>query len=430
MSKPLLQKNTFSLLLWLPVVLLVSSLIFYIMLQMHAHHMQEKQLFLKQTNVWAAFAAQPSAFVRSIPGEYDIKEGPSGLRLDNEPRDTTIYDKHSKEYLAFEVLTVEHKWNGKTYLLSTYVSSKEIHHLIVKIFATEAVILLLLLLTVVVVNKRNSSSLWAPFLTLLQALRKYDINRNERLNVPSSTGTTEFDELNKVITSLIDNVNQAYQQQKQFVENASHEMQTPLAIIRSKLELMINQPELTEKAAFLLSDITEANDRLSEMNRTLLLLAKIENKQFPDVEEVNVSERLETIINTYESHYHREFPTLTKNISAGIKVMANRSLIDVLISNLIKNAFEHNEPDGKIVTDLNTSRFLIKNTGVQPDANPEQMFERFRKGSYKSKTTGLGLALVKQICLLYHYEVQYVYDRGWHIVTIEFNDSQNFSKIG
>lgn len=431
MSKPLLQKNTRSLLLWLPVVLVAGSIFFYVMLQWHAHHMQEKQLVLKQNNVWAAFTSQPDNFVKQVQGEYNIEEGITASSIDNEPRDTAIYYQNEKQFLPFEVLTSHYSWNGKNYQLSTYVSSKEIHHLIIKVFATEAVIFLLLLLTVVIVNKRSSRSLWTPFFSTMQEVKQYDITRNQSLRLPPSTGTTEFDQLNKVITSLIGNVNQAFHQQKQFVENASHEMQTPLAIIRSKLELLINQPELNEKTASLLSDITEANDRLSQMNRTLLLLAKIENNQFPDVEEINLSNLLENLLENYRDHYDSDFPVLTQSIQPEKTIIANRSLIEILLSNLIKNAVEHNQPGGGIVIALRNSELSIKNTGVEPETEPNFLFERFRKGSHKSKSTGLGLALVKQICLLYRYPIKYTYQNGWHEVTVEFGEdvSSEFLQI-
>jgi signal transduction histidine kinase len=198
-------------------------------------------------------------------------------------------------------------------------------------------------------------------------------------------------------------------------------MQTPLAIIRSKLELLINQPALTEKAASLLSDITDANDRLSQMNRTLLLLAKIENNQFPDVEEINISNLLQNIVNNYQNHYDGDFPDIVQNIHSEKKVIANHSLIEILLSNLVKNAVEHNQPDGAIIITLTDAELSIKNTGDKPETEPETLFERFRKGSHKSKTTGLGLAMVKQICLLYHYPIQYTYQNGWHEVTVGFN---------
>jgi len=420
MSKPLLQKNTSTLLKWLPVVLLAGSFLFYVVMSMNAHHMQEKQLLLKQYNVWNAFIAQLGNIEKHITGEYDIVEGNADGTIElDEPRDTIIYYANKKKVLPFEILTTNTQWNGRSYNITTYISSTEISHLIIKVFITEAFIFILLLLAIVILNRKNSRLLWKPFFSTMKKIKEFDITRNQPLEMTAQTATAEFDELNKTLTSLIDKVNNAYHNQKQFVENASHEMQTPLAIIRSKLELLINQPGLTEKVAALLGDITEANDRLSQMNRTLLLLAKIENNQFPDTEEINISQTLEQILNGFENHYD-DFPALTKNIEDGVMIRANRSLIEILISNLLKNAIVHNQPEGKINLTLSGSELVIENTGLQPEANPDKLFERFKKGSHQTKTTGLGLALVKQICHLYHYEVSYVYKDRWHRVKIIF----------
>jgi signal transduction histidine kinase len=247
----------------------------------------------------------------------------------------------------------------------------------------------------------------------------FDVTRNESLTLPAETGTTEFNELNKVITALADRVNRAYHHQKQFVENASHEMQTPLAIIRSKLELLINQPGLTEKNAALIADITEANDRLSQMNRTLLLLAKIENNQFPETEQVDISHLLKNVIEVFKGHYE-EFPVLRTTIENVFTVSVNRILIEVMITNLIKNAIDHNQPDGYINISLSKNTLTIENTGPALSVPPHDLFERFKKGSHQTKTTGLGLALVKQICNLYHFTITYNYNDGWHRIMVNF----------
>jgi signal transduction histidine kinase len=194
-----------------------------------------------------------------------------------------------------------------------------------------------------------------------------------------------------------------------------------LAIIRSKLELLINQPNLTEKNASLIADITEANDRLSQMNRTLLLLAKIENNQFPETEQVDVSELLKKIIEVFKGHYE-DLPGFNTVIENTLVLQVNRVLIDVLISNLIKNAIEHNQPKGNINISLSKNILTIKNTGPALTVSPQDLFERFKKGSHQTKTTGLGLALVKQICNLYHFTVTYDYDEGWHRVIVIFNE--------
>jgi signal transduction histidine kinase len=387
---------------------------------MHAHHMQEKQLLLKQNNVWNAFIERSGNIERHIKGEYDIVEGNAGASIElNEPRDTLLTYDNGKMQLPFEILTTNLRWNDNSYHITTYVSAREVSHLIIKVFITEAIILILLLFTIVFLTRKSSGLLWKPFFSSMKEIREYDIIQNKTVNLPAQTGTTEFDELNKVLANLIDNVNTAYHIQKQFVENASHEMQTPLAIIRSKLELLINQPNLTEKVASILADITEANDRLSQMNRTLLLLAKIENSQFPETEEINISLLLQQLVNNFQQHYE-DFPKLSANITTNVIIKANRSLVEILLSNLVNNAILHNRTEGEINIVLQPSFLLIENTGLSLENDPEELFERFKKGSHQTKTTGLGLALVKQICLLYQYKVSYEYQDGWHRIKVIF----------
>lgn len=420
MSKPLLQRNTGILLIWLPVVLLLCSVLFFVILRMHAHHAQEKLLLLKQENVWNAFLARSGNIDKHITGEYDIAEGVNTVSVKmDQPRDTSVYHPARKASLPFQVLTSRLEWNGRPYYLTTYVSSTEISHLIAKVFITEAVILVLLLLTIIILNRKSSRLLWKPFFSSMSAVDRFDIVGNNQLNLPAETGTSEFDNLNAVLNRLIANVNTAYFQQKQFVENASHEIQTPLAIIRSKIELLINQPNLTEKAAALLGDITDATNRLSQMNRTLLLLAKIENNQFPDTAAVDLSQIVNEAVANCRQHYD-DCPEITSSIQHDVMVTANRSLIEILVSNLINNAIVHNNSERKINIVLDVSRLLIENTGEQPAVPTEELFERFKKGSHQSRTTGLGLALVKQISQLYHYTSSYEYSGGRHRLSITF----------
>lgn len=420
MSKSLLERNTRYLLIWLPIVLFLCSILFYFVLQMHAEHMQRKQLLLKQSNIWNAFVSHPENFPKHITGEYDIVESADQPAFTfNIPRDTSVNYIQNSVAMPFQILTGQKQIGNKIYLITTYVSSTEISHLIVKVFLSEAIILALLLIAIVVLNRKSARLLWQPFLSTMKKLDEYDIARNPSLTIGTETGTAEFNQLNQELQKLIHNVNAAYHNQKQFVENASHEMQTPLAIIRSKLELLINQPTLTEHNASLLGDITEANDRLSQMNRTLLLLSKIENNQFPHTEKVNISEALELLLTNFKNHYD-DFPELDASIEKNIVITANRPLIDILLSNLLNNSIIHNIPQGKIEISLSENQFIIKNTGSAPTSDPIQLFERFKKGSHQTKTTGLGLALVKQICSLYHYSISYHFTEGWHSLELTF----------
>ena len=424
MSQSLQKKNTQYLLIWLPVVMLIGSLLFYVLMSRHAHHMAEEQLELKQKNIWNALTTNREAPAPHITGEYDLIKGkPAGDDLLDKQRDAAIYYPSGKEWVAFKILTKQYLFKDQPYQLTTYVSSKEVVHLIIKVFIAEVFVFALLLIAIVIINRKSSRLLWGPFYTTMRKINEYDIVKDQSLSLTERTGITEFEQLNEVIAHLIGNVARAYSNQKQFVENASHEIQTPLAIIRSKLDLLINSPHLTEETAGLLADITEANDRLSQMNKNLLLLTKIDNNQFPDQSNINLSHAIEKLLAYYQDYYGEDPPGIQRAIQPHIFIMANASLIDILINNLISNAFIHNIPHGFVHVRLNGRELIIENTGYPIEGETDQLFERFKKGREQSKTTGLGLSLVRRICHIYHYQIAYSYTDKIHRVTLTYGEA-------
>ncbi|MBT9485636.1 HAMP domain-containing sensor histidine kinase [Sediminibacterium sp.] len=406
--KTLEQRNTRYLLTWLPLVLFSGSALFFVILTGHARHMQEKQLELKQQNIWKVFTT--SSLPLNIPGEYSITTSFPSDQLNRLNETSNGYTTLSKQYMH----------EDKLYTLTTFVTSKEYSHLLIKVFATELFIFILLFLAIIIVNRSSSRKLWQPFYTTLQSASGYDVVKNNTITLPSKTGTLEFDQLNRELNELLLKNNQAYDNQKQFVENASHEIQTPLAIIRSKLELLINEHGLTEHTALLLADITQANDRLSQLNKSLLLLAKIDNNQFPEQEKINISVLVSDILANYQEHYDN-FPETDLVIADNIYLMANPALIEILFSNLVKNSVIHNYPGGYIRVRLDADQFSIENSGPPLATDPATLFERFHKGNPASKTTGLGLALVKQIAQLYGMGAAYDYGEGIHHIKLTFN---------
>jgi len=418
----LLEKNTRYLLIILPIILLICSGIFFILLKWRTHHLQEKQLLLKQENVLNKYKSGPLDTNINIIGEFEIQAG-KRIPADqlNEPRDTAIYYPGRKKAVAFEMLTKEFQRDGKTYQLTTFVSSVEITHLIIAVFIIQGLIYLVLLIAIIQANKRLSNTLWRPFHHTLDKLTQYDINTNESLDLQKETDISEFDKLNEVAAALVGKNQQAYLSQKQFVANASHEIQTPLAIIRSKVELLMDQPDLNENTADLINEIAIANDRLSKLNKTLLLLSKIENNQFIEKKDVNIKDLVEQLISFFEKHSTETLPRIKKDLSRDVVLFANPVLMDVLFGNLIKNAIVHNIPSGSITIVLEENYFLIENTGNKIDVEPELLFERFKKGNYGLKqTSGLGLALVKQVCELYHFSINYTYNEPIHRLELFF----------
>ncbi len=420
MSSTLQQKNTGFLFNRLALVLLGSCVLFYFLMRMQARHMQEKQLLLTQAHIEDAFRNNPT-MPMNVPGEYTITEQanlPAGIL--NKVRDTSFLDAATQQHLPFAILTDQFFANGKKYQLTTYVSSTEIGHLIIKVFLIEACILGLLFIVIIYINRKTSGRLWQPFRKTMNQLAVYDITQNKPLTLDKETGIAEFNELNKALITLVERNSNAYTNQKQFVENASHEIQTPLAVIRSKLELLINQQNITEETASLLCDITEANDRLSQMNKSLLLLAKIENNQFPVKQRVDLRQMIDNSINNYHLQYPEDFPKIHISAPEQTFITANPSLMEILIGNLIKNAIVHNITNGSVEIDLSPDSLSICNTGAPIFKDPQLLFGRFSKGNDTAKSTGLGLALVKQICQINGFKPNYIYEDGWHSLRVEF----------
>lgn len=394
--------------------MLAGSVFFYLTLMAHIRHMKHQQLQLKQTNVWNAYSLDTVHVPAMLAGEYSIAPGKMQDDMIS-GSDDVIADSANLAYLM-----QAHRLNNKTYIVTTYISAKEYRHLLIKVSIAEAIIFILLLVTIVIVNRRTSARLWTPFYSTMNAIRGYDIRQNKPLALETTTGTEEFDRLNRTLLDLIDHVDQAYRNQKQFTENASHELQTPLAIIRSKVELLSEGPGLNEDSAQLLQEIAEANERLSQMNKNLLLLTRIDNGQYPEVELIELSRSVEHLGNFFREYYENKISRTATTIQPNVHLMANPALIEILINNLLRNAYIHNIPDGWVDIQLSDKGLVIKNSGPAIDGDPERLFDRFRKGRVDNRTTGLGLALVKQITQLYKYDIQYTYREGVHTLSLSF----------
>jgi len=417
------KKNTKFLLIYLPVIFIICSIIFYILLSLKIEHLHDKNLLLKQGNILRDLRQEKEEIESNygVVGEFTINEIKDRTNKKyNLITDTSIFYPSQNKYLPFTKQTGVFLHNDKHYEITTYSSSIETTHLMVAVFAIHGFIYMIMLFSIVIINRKVSEKLWQPFYITINKLNTYDISKNTSINLKTKTGVAEFDELNRVTKQLINKDQLAYQSQKQFVENASHEIQTPLAIIRSKADLLMEQPDLNEKTAELIHDIAEATTRLSNLNKTLLLLAKIENNQFLIQKNINLSEIIEISLSNFEQSFDDRLPQIKKEVDTGFFITANLSLIEILFNNLIRNAIIHNIPSGEINIFLKENNLIVENTGPELTVSTELLFERFRKDSNKLNQSGLGLAIVKQICTLYHYKLSYTYKDSIHRLQVIF----------
>ncbi len=310
--------------------------------------------------------------------------------------------------------------NQESYRIQIKTSMVDKFSLIKRIVLAMAILLVLLLLGLLLINRLLTKKTWQPFYHTLARLRGYRVDKEPVLKIENSS-INEFNDLNKAIEQLTERNYQAYASQKEFAENASHEMQSPLAIFQSKLELLMQTKPLNEGQAALITDLANASKRMMRLNKSLILLTKIENNQFLEKERVSIKDILQKLMQQYEFQIRQQSIHVAFDDSADIIVEANRTLVEILLSNLLSNAIRHNMQDGSISIMLKGEELVIQNSGKPSSLNTEKIFQRFQKESPDSNSIGLGLEIVKKICTLNNYAIQYQFINQMHTFSVKFN---------
>ena len=281
-----------------------------------------------------------------------------------------------------------------------------------------ALIVTVLGVAIVLTMRFISGRLWQPFDKTLEAIEHFKLENGVCPQLAESD-TKEFVRLNIALQRLMTDSLHSYRLQKEFTENASHELQTPLAVFQSKLDLLLQQPELTERQAAIIQDLYQMNSRLSRLNRNLLLLAKMENNQFSRTESVDVI----TVIKDLQPYLESLSGglILKQNFStASLPIKANRSLLESMVNNLVVNAVRHNKTSGEITVFLSDNRLMVSNTSDDAALDADQIFNRFYRPSEKTTGNGLGLSIVKAVCDYLGWKILYAYADGKHQFVVIF----------
>lgn len=278
---------------------------------------------------------------------------------------------------------------------------------------------ILLIIGLVLVNKRLSKRMWEPFYTSLEKIKSFDLNRHNNV-VFEKTDITEFDELNGGLRKLIDTNLAVYNQQKEFADNASHELQTPLAVVQSKLELLSQSQTLNDEQYHLIEEALAALSRAGRVNKNLLLLTKIENSQFADRQLIEIGSSLIEMVEQLRPFFEDKQIDCELEVRDSLTIEGNKSLVEILLSNLITNAIRYSNAGSKISIILERSELRIENPGTVT-LRTGQLFKRFASASASTAGTGLGLAIVKQICMRYKWKVVYLFSDSKHIFSIDFS---------
>jgi signal transduction histidine kinase len=331
--------------------------------------------------------------------------------------DTVFYNPVKHRIETARYLKTELELVGQPYQVLVIASKFERQEQIRNICLIILIPVMLLFALVLLVNRVLLKKIWTPFEQLLKNITAFNIN-HERPYKPVEMPISEFRQLNQVLVELSGKVKSDYDEIKLFTENASHEMMTPLAVINSKLDNILQSNVLDKENGEMLVELYKATSRLTKLNQSLLLLVKIDNNLLQDEECINLKLLIEEKHLYFQELIHERNITVDA-VLADVSISASRQLLEILINNLFSNVIRHNYDGGKIEINLDAEKIVFANTGHHPALDPERIFERFYKDN-TSEGTGLGLAILKQICNRQHYLLNYAYHHDLHTFTITF----------
>jgi len=406
----LLKKINRSYLLSSAIVLIIGLLAFYFLINhvasqetLEGLHASEARIVHELRQNKPAFSLYPL-----IEVEETLKTGPEFVK------DTTIFDPIEGEDEVFKELNTFRKINGRLYRITIRSLSVEKEDIVMSIFLSITGIFLLLIGVLYFINKSATSTVWRPFYQNLILLKNFSLKENREISL-RETGITEFDELNEVITKLTERVSSDYLSLKEFTENASHEIQTPLSIILMNLEEIL-QKDLPEAELTKIYHTYEAAKRLSTLNQHLLLLTKIENGQFAE-KDIRLNEMIQNRLEALKPLIKSANLRIQFEEDGNFVVSMHEALAEILVNNLLSNAIKHNHKSGNIRINISGNGLEICNTGKDESLLETEIFNRFVKKD--SQGLGLGLAIVKRICDMHKLEISYAHSEGMHCFTIK-----------
>ncbi len=409
----LLHRTTRDFLLATIVILLITGAGLYLFLQDEVTAEMNEQLALQAATVSRQLEEGKDAHYLFT----EISRTTDPVRLEPIYGDTLLYDPIQKVTEDYHYLDIVKHIRGENYhikVMTTYIGWDEYFKMI---FTALLGTTLLLAASSVLITYFSSRKIWKPFFLNLESIKNFSVSNDEGLKLYDSP-IKEFKEMQHTLYDMTQRSHREYNALREFTENASHEIQTPLGIIQSKLD-RISQLNVSEEMSRHITQAKSGVDRLKRMNKNLLLLAKLDNNTFADKQMVWFDEVIRQHLETMEELF------TVKEVAASTQihrtpVLSNPYLCEILISNLISNALRYTEEGGLINIALSTDQFQISNTGTELDFPAEFLFDRFRKSTKHVQSTGLGLAIVQQICQLNSWKVKYDYVGQQHVFTVLF----------
>lgn len=360
-----------------------------------------------------AVTAGGSSFILRAP---DLLIFPVDERPSRYPRITTIQGQKARDNIRIPFRQLSHvvAINGVPYQIVIRKSQEQKAVLVANITTIMLLVFVGLGIATLLFNWIISKRLWRPFRASLQKIRNIELQQMDEVRF-EETATTEFNELNTSLNTMTRKLHNDYLVIKEFTENAAHEMQTPLAIAQTKMELLLQDEALTGPQVDTILQATDALGRLGKLNQSLLLLARIEASQYETAGTLNLVDVTRKYLDLFAEMIQDRQITVETEFSSDFTVKLHPVLADSLVSNLLGNAVKYNRAGGRITIKVSERRYCISNTSDTPAIPPQQLFKRFgTPAAAPGHSTGLGLAIVKRIADTHHLHIAYTFENEMH----------------
>jgi signal transduction histidine kinase len=333
-------------------------------------------------------------------------------------KDELIEETWEEEHFTSKKILFDVAQDNKFYRISITKTIDEDEGLTGNMSAIIFISGICMLAALVLINVIIFHKLFSPVYRLIKDVKSFSVHKLVKISAPK-TSTKELAVLSEEISKMSEKIISDYTSMKEFTENMTHEIQTPLAIINTKIERCIQDKALTEEQANLLSGASKAVNKLFNISKGLTLLSKLDNQQYIDVTDIKIGTFIRQRISYLNDFIERKEIILTEDYANDFSIKMDHSLCEILIDNVLKNAIRHNIQSGRIIITLKNNSLIISNDGLVPKTNTDDFFKRFY--SHDTNTTlGLGLSIVKKILEYYDFGIQYEFSHEMHSVSIRF----------
>ena len=421
MNKKLLHKTSRAYLIYSVLILIISAPIFYYATE-RLYIKEADDTLLLHKKEFLKYAASTLKY-EDIPIWNSFNRDAKIDSVKQVTKDTlffsSYFDTLDAEMEPYRELNFSVSIQGEKYTYIERINLVETEDLLKSIVILFLAIILILLIGLYFITRKLSINLWKPFYKALQQIESFEIDKTKQPDF-AVTDVEEFNRLNTSIQKLIERNTVIYKSQKEFIENAAHELQTPLAVFQAKIDTLIQRSDVTQEQSEILSSLNENVSRLYRLNKNLLLLSKIENDSYSNKQTISLTNYIQKNLDFFTEQATAKSLIIKMELQKDFEIKSNPVLADVLVSNLFLNAIKHNIDGGQIIIAIKENKLVFSNSGQANPLKTDKLFNRFSKSNPSEQGTGLGLSIVKKIGCINNWTITYNYEKNLHSFSVSF----------